>query len=145
MDCNQNCSKGSLCACLIISLIVGIVVGVLFFFGFIPVIVATWIVLGLAVLNLIFLVYGAFSASVRERSGLSKCLCKQGVCFLVSIISTIVLSIIVLSATVVAGVIFSIIIGLLAFSAVLMLCQMISLIKCVICRLCRKHCDNDIC
>ena len=145
MDCNQNCNRGSLCACLIISLIIGIVVGVLSFFEFIPqIIVAAWIAFGLGVLNLVFLVFGAFSASVQERSGLSKCLCKNGLAYFAGIIATIALSIILLSIVInIANIFHVVLIGLTAFSLAFTVCQLGALIKCVVCRLCKRHYEKN--
>ena len=136
MNCGENCC-GNLCIEVVISVVFGALVGVLFAFGFIPAITtAIWIFFGLAVLNLIFLVAGVYTASVFRRTPLAVCLCCGGAVFLAGIIGTIVLAVALLSIVLVTtsiGIAALVAIG--AFFAALMLIALIDLLICILDRL----------
>lgn len=137
MNCGENCC-GNICLEVVISVVLAAVVGVLFAFGYIPAITtAVWIAFGLAVLNLIFLVAGLFTASLFRRTALARCLCCKGSIFLVGIIGTIVLSLAALSIVLLTTSVWIIIlISIGAFFFALMLVELVSLLSCLICKMC---------
>lgn len=127
------------CGCLgiIISIIAGAVVGILFAFGLIPLVGASIIAaLGLGVLALIFLLASVLLAAMTAPNALSKCLCKNIVCLLVSIFGTILSALSALSVILLP--IFLAVIALVAVTAfffTLMIIQLIAFIYCIVCRI----------
>ena len=133
MNCGENCSN-NICIAVIISVVVGAIVGVLFAFGLIPAITtAIWISFGLAVLNLIFLVAGLFTAALFKRTLLARCLRCNGAVLLAGIIGTIVLSIALLSIVlVVTSIGIAALVAIGAFFTALMLVSLIYLLTCIL-------------
>ena len=146
MDCDRSCSRGCGCINIVISVVLAIVVGVLFFFRLIPgIAIAIWVVLALAILNLIFLIAALFIASSEHKhSALTKCLCSHGICFLVGIIGTIVLCLVAISIPLIPTLIpVVIIVAIGTFFAAFMATQLIALVRCIICRLCSRGYGED--
>ena len=80
---------------IIISIFFGIIIGVLFVFGQIPFITTgIWIEFGLAVLALIVLISGLFSAALHNRNVLPLCFHKSTSSLLSAITGTIITAII---------------------------------------------------
>lgn len=141
MNCNKCCGNPcETCITVLVGVVVATIIALLFAFDYIPgIVTALWVVFGFAVLNLIFLVVGQFSASLVRYSILGNCMCCKSAILLVSIIGTIVLSLIALSITLVITEIASIVlIALVAFFATLMVLASIWLLRCVLCGLCRR-------
>ena len=141
MSCNSCCSNTSnIWIEVLISLILGAAVGVLYAFGFVTA-VATgiWILLGLAVLNMIFLIAGLFTASIFRRTPLSRCLICKGGIYLVGIIGTIVMALVLLSITIVVSDLIAAFVALLVFFAALMGVESVLFLKCIICELFPWH------
>lgn len=139
MSWNEKCGF-SACSCLgiVISIIFATVIAVLFAFGLIPLIfIGIWIALGLAVLFLILLVIGIYSAATCPHNLLQRCICKNALCLLVAIIGTIITAIVALSIILIPVLISSIIIiAILAFFFSLMIIGLVAFIGCLICKLC---------
>ncbi|MPN25107.1 hypothetical protein SDC9_172514 [bioreactor metagenome] len=139
MSCSGGC-KFSACSCLgvVISIIFGAVIGVLFAFDLIPFITtALWIVFGLGVLALIFLLIAVLVGAATGSPALSKCLCSNALCLLVGTIGTIVSSVIALSFVLEATSIFAAaIVAIVAFFLAFMLIGLIAMIACIASELC---------
>lgn len=138
MDCERSCGcPSNICIEVLISVVAATVVGLLFGFGLIPhIVTAVWIVFGFAVLNLIFLVVGLFSASLFRHTLLGRCLCCKGKILLVAIIATIILTIVALSITITTAIWIIVLIAFVAFFATLMLVEFVLLLKCLLNGLC---------
>jgi len=123
---------------LIISIVFGVLVAALFASGLIPFITtAVWILFGLAVLFLVFLVSGVYFAALSVAPALQKCICKNALCLLAGTIGTIISAIVALSIELVFTLIAVIvIIGFLAFFFALMILGLIALIRCIVDKLC---------
>lgn len=134
LGCSDNCGFAWTVIEVVISAVLAVAVGLLLANGLIPEIVtAIWIVFGLAVLNLIFLVSGLYTASIFRGMGLKKCLYCGGNSFLAGIIGTIVLALIALAITTfITSVWFFVIVGIGTFFAVFMTIELIRLLSCVI-------------
>lgn len=138
----NNSDRSGFNACgfigIIISIILSALVGTLFIFGFIPFIeLATWIVFGLAILILFFLVLGAFLAGVTKSDALSKCLCQNGCYLLVGVIGTIISTLILLSSVLslcILTILPFVVVATFFFS--LMIIALIALLSCIISRQC---------
>ena len=139
MNCNECCeSSCSIWIEVLISLVLAAAVGVLFALGFVTnIVTVVWVIFGLAVLNLILLVAGAYMASIFRRSPLARCLCCKGGIFLAGIIGTIVMAIVLLSFTIVVTDFVAALVAILAFFAVLMTVELITFLSCLFCEACR--------
>lgn len=136
MNC-RDCCRSTICLEVVISVVLGAAVGVLYAFGFITALTTVvWILFGLAVLNLILLVAGLYTASIFRRTPLARCLCCKGGIFLAGIIGTIVMALVLLSITIIISDTVAALVALLVFFAALMGIESILFIKCLICELC---------
>ena len=139
MSCKDKCGF-SACGCLgiVISIVFAAIIAVLFAFGLIPFIVTvTWIAFGLAVLALIILIIGIYSAALCPHNALQKCICRNAICLLAAIIGTIISAIAALAIVLIPifiSVIILVAIG--AFFFALMMIGLIAFISCIVCRLC---------
>ena len=116
-----------------VSLVVGILVAILFTFGLIPgITTATWIVFGLGVLGLVFVLIAVLLLGCNRCFVLLKCLEKLLPCLLAGIFGTIILSLVALSIVLSIGIFTIILVGLLAFFFSLLIVSLILLIQCVI-------------
>jgi hypothetical protein len=115
-----------------VSLLAGILVAILFAFELIPgITTATWIVFGLGVLALIFVLLALVRIDGRDTVFL-KSLKRLLPCLLAGIFGTILSSLAALSIVLTPSAIFSIIlVGLVAFFFSLLISSLILLIKCV--------------
>lgn len=141
MNCNRCCGNPcEICITVLVGVIVATIIALLFAFNYIPgITTALWVVFGFAVLNLIFLVVGHFSASLFRYSILGNCLCCKSTILLVAIIGTIILSLIALSITLVITDVASIVlIALVGFFATMMVLGSIGLLRCILCGLCMR-------
>ncbi len=121
------------CIGIFISLIVGIIIGVLFAFHvFTSLITAVWILLGIAVLTLIFVELALIFGALSFTNPLNECLRRGIRCLLIGIIGTIIIAIILLSITLTISIPVIILVGLLAFFFTLMIISLIALIRCII-------------
>ncbi len=121
------------CIGVLLSLIAGIIAGVLFafhVFTFLP--VGVWIVLGIAVLTLIFVELALIFGALSFTNPLNECLRRGIRCLLIGIFGTIILAIILLSILLTISTPVIILVGLLAFFFVLMVISLIALIRCII-------------
>jgi len=138
--CHHKC-RFTACSCLGvgISILVGAVVGVLFAFGLIPFITTiVWVVFGLAVLTLIFLVAGIFLSATGccKSEALQKCTIRNTPCLLAGIIGTIISAIIALSIVLTPALIVVIVfIAILGFFFSLMIIGLIAYLSCITCEL----------
>ncbi len=123
-NCNCNCIIRA-----IIGAIIGIIIGILYYLAFIPsIIVAIWIAFGISILSLIILAI----ISVFGREKTERCVCKNGKCFTISIIGTIVTSIAALGITLATGVISrAILIGLGGFFFAFLLVNLTEFLICL--------------
>jgi len=125
----------SICGCfgVIVSVVVGALVGIVFAFGLIPLVGASILAaFGLAVLALVFLLVCVLLSAMTPPNVLSKCLCKNIVCLLVSIFGTIFATLSALSVVLLP--IFIAVIGLIAVTAfffTLMIIELIAFIYCI--------------
>lgn len=134
LGCNENCSSAWTILEVVISAVLAAAVGLLLANNLIPgIVTALWIVFGLAVLNLIFLVAGLYTASIVRRTPLRRCLFCGGGAFLAGIIGTIVFALMALAITAFAtSVWFFVIVGIGTFFAVFMTIELIRLLSCLI-------------
>ena len=125
----------SACGCFgaVVSVVAGAVIGILFAFGLIPLVFQAIIAaLGLAVLALVFLLVCVLLAAMTPPNLLSKCLCKNIVCLLVSVFGTILAALSALSVVLLP--VFIAVIGLVAvtgFFFTLMIIELIAFIFCI--------------
>jgi len=133
MDCERRCQHVSALE-IVLSLVLAIGVAVLYYFGYIPFITtALWIIFGLAVLQLIFLVAGLYTASVFRRTPLARCLYCRGKVYLAGIIGTIIMTLVCLAITLITtSILVDVLIGLVVFFAVLMTIELIVILSCII-------------
>ena len=140
MSCRHSCENvGNTCLELFISLVLAVAVGVLFAYALIPgIVTGIWIVFGLAVLNLILLIVGLYTASIFRRSSLGRCLFCKGQIFLAGIIGTILLALVLLSIQtfiVPTSILIAAIVAIGAFFAALMGVELVVFLTCLIKRL----------
>ena len=125
------------CIGVIISLLVGVIVGVLYAFGlFTPLGAALWIVLGFAVLALLFVEAAVIFGAISCKNPISDCLCRGLCCLLTGIIGTILLVIILNSIAIAVTTAVIILVGILAFFFTLTLISLIALIRCIVRDMC---------
>lgn len=142
MSCNDKCGFRA-CSCIgvLISIVFGALIGVLFAFDYITFIsTIVWIVFGLGVLNLLFLIIGVYLAAVTFPDLLKRCCCANAICWLAGIIGTIIAAIVALSIvldTALLAVI--IVIAIMAFFFALMLIGLIAIVQCIVCNLCGRQ------
>lgn len=131
MHCGRFCRFSFLE--IFLCILLGAAVGVLFWFNFLSGInTAVWIVFGLAVLILIFLVAGLYAASAFRRTPLARCLACRGVLLLTATIGTLVMAIGALSITLTTTSIWvTALIAVGAFFNALMLIELILLLCCI--------------
>lgn len=138
------CSSGCNCWALVLGVLFGIIVAILFAFGLIPgITLAVWIAFGIGVLLLLVLT-GLIAIAAKDRANaLDKCLCKNGVCLLISALGTIISTIAALSISLVpySLLIIALVFIAAAFFGVLVL-SFIALLICVIKKMCRCF-DGD--
>ena len=137
MRCNNCCGDPcSTCIEVVISIVLAAVVGVLFIYGLIPdIVTGLWILFGLAVLNLVFLVTGLYTASIFRRTPLARCLRCRGTIFLAGIIGTIFMTLVLLSITTLLPtltILITILVSIGAFFAALMGVELVLFISCLI-------------
>ena len=133
MDCDRRCQEVSVLE-IVLSILLAIGVAVLYYFALIPFITtALWIIFGLAVLELIFLVAGLFTASIFRRTPLARCLYCRGAIYLAGIIGTIIMTLVCLSITLITtSILVDVLIGLVVFFAVLMTIELVTILCCII-------------
>ncbi|MFB0919349.1 MAG: hypothetical protein QMB62_00475 [Oscillospiraceae bacterium] len=144
MNCDRTCGNScGICLSVLAAVVVATIVALLFAFDSIGSIVTVlWILFGFAALMLIFFVVGLFSSSLTWRSILGCCLCCNGAVMLAAIIGTIIVTLIALSITLVITEIFSIVlVALAAFFATLLLIEFIRLLGCLLNGVCCR-CDD---
>lgn len=121
--------KGCLIATLV-AVIFGFIIGILFFLGFIPLIViAIAIALGFATLILILLTL----ISAFGKREIDRCICFKGKCVLIATLGTILTATAALSIILIAGVIINaVLVGIVAGFAIMTIVTLYQLIACII-------------
>lgn len=134
------CNKG-LCGCmcsLIIGIIGGIIIGIAYFFLASTLSLPTilWTAFGLAVLELVSLIYILNNKESDNKK--DKCICKYGNCILIGVIGTLIFELI-LAVITVGTVVTAILIGIAGLFFVIAIVSLIKLIFCLINASCRKN------
>jgi len=139
----NSCKKCDFNACgclaIIASLLIGAAVGALFYFGFLPNILAVVarIVLRLGVLTIAFVLAAQALSSLYLPNPLRDCLCGGITCLLVGAFGSVILAIAALSVALAPfNFIYAVIVGLGAVFLALMIIALIQFIRCVQCRMC---------
>lgn len=142
MSCNNKCGfRACSCIGILIGIVFAAVVGLLFAFTSIPFLTtAVWIAFGLGALTLVSTIAGIFLGAVTAPNALSRCFCEHTSCLLAGSMGTILAALVSLAITLSSASVFAIVlVAITAFFFALTFLALISLIRCIACRMCTER------